>query len=99
MSVRYCVDLQRLAEHAERVLAFAGELDRAAAHSERLAAALRPSWSGLAAEAHDLAHREWVRAAEELRAAVGCLGEVARDAHERYRLAVEAAAEPWSRWR
>lgn len=85
------VDLDRLDTLVARLNGLAGyvhehleELDRrvAAIHSDG-------SWDGLAAKAHEQAHRQWADAAREFQQGVADMSSAAKTAHTAYHGAID----------
>ena len=96
MTVRYAVDLEQIAAHVGRARRFAEEVEATLARLHRVVADLHLTWEGRAAEAHAQAHREWLRGADELRDALGRLGDAADRAHDGYSSAASTNHEMWS---
>jgi WXG100 family type VII secretion target len=96
VSVRYTVDLEQLAAHVDQARWFSGEVEETLARLDQVVAALHLSWQGAAAEAHRLAHREWVGGARELDDALARLRDAAARAHDDYLAAAETNRALWS---
>ncbi|MRH89867.1 WXG100 family type VII secretion target [Nocardia sp. SYP-A9097] len=86
----YSVDLSRLDEVTARIRAFKGFVTDHLATLDDQAEELSASWSSEAAAAYDLAHREWLTGAKEVRDGLEVLESAARTAHGNYQAAVTA---------
>jgi WXG100 family type VII secretion target len=96
VSVRYTADLEQLASHVHHAEAFVDDLDEALGHLTNVVGDLHLTWKGDAADAHRLAHEEWVRGAEEMKDALSVLAAAARRAHGNYHSAASTNADMWA---
>ncbi|MFF2556980.1 WXG100 family type VII secretion target [Nocardia sp. NPDC058058] len=86
----YSVDLAHLDEVTARIRAFKGFVTDYLKTLDEKAGELSGSWSSEAAAAYELAHREWLSGAQEVRAGLDALEAAAASAHRNYRGAVAA---------
>jgi WXG100 family type VII secretion target len=93
--VRYRVDLDLLAAHVADTRAFTERLATASSRLQATADGLAASWTGRAAEAHGVAHRQCAEASRELREALAALTAVADRAHAGYHAAASDNRELW----
>ncbi|MFF0494035.1 WXG100 family type VII secretion target [Nocardia sp. NPDC004068] len=85
MSEAFDVDLDRLESVVARLSGLAGFVDDHLATLDRKVAAVHAgSWTGVAAEAHRTAHREWAAGAAEFVAGISEMSAAARQAHGHY---------------
>jgi WXG100 family type VII secretion target len=96
VSVRYTADLEQIASHVHHAEAFVGDLDQALAHLARVVGELHLTWTGQAAQAHRLAHEEWVGGAREMKDALAVMVAAARRAHGNYNAAASTNADMWA---
>lgn len=89
------VDLDALVALLERLQAFDRRAMTVEADLEQEASRLDAQWVGAAAERHDAAHRQWVRAHDELRRAANELAGFVRGAHTNYTDAADANVRMW----
>jgi WXG100 family type VII secretion target len=96
VTLRFSADLPEIESHLERAHAFAVALDEALEKVENSVSEGRLTWSGMAADAHRLAHREWARGAREMHAALVVMVSAARRARDGYDASATANARMWS---
>jgi WXG100 family type VII secretion target len=95
MTAPFSVDLDRMQTAIEQMTRFDTALG---VHLERLDARidrLHTKWSGDAAEAHRRAHKQWLRAARDMRHALQTLRSISETAHRNYQSAVAANGRMW----
>jgi WXG100 family type VII secretion target len=92
----FSVDVQALLAGVDQMSAFHQQLEQSLATVRASVAALGLSWQGDAAVAQDAAQQQWNQGAEELRAALGQLRDIAEQAHENYSNAVATNTRMWS---
>jgi WXG100 family type VII secretion target len=95
VTVRYTADLEAIDAHVQRAQTFVDHLEQTLTHLDQVVGDLHLSWTGQAADAHRLAHREWVDGARELKEGLAGMVAAARLAHENYSGAATANVEMW----
>lgn len=95
MTVRYTADLEAIQAHVDHAQAFVDHLEEALGHLEKVVADLHLTWTGQAADAHRLAHREWVAGARDMTEGLAAMVAAARLAHGNYSSAAATNHEMW----
>jgi WXG100 family type VII secretion target len=95
VTVRYTADLEAIHAHVQRAQAFVDHLEQTLAHLDKVVDGLHLTWTGQAADAHRLAHREWTDGARELREGLSGMVAAAELAHGNYSGAATANLEMW----
>lgn len=96
MVTGFRADLDSLVQLLGRLQAFDRRATAIADGLEQNARRLDAQWTGVAADRHVTAHRQWVHAHAELRRAVTDLAAFVRAAHVNYTDATEANVRMWS---
>jgi WXG100 family type VII secretion target len=96
VTVRYAVDLDEITAHVEQSRAFVGQVQETLAQLDQVVSALHASWAGQAARAHQLAHREWTRAARLMEHDLALMVAAAQRAHDDYHSAASTNHRMWS---
>lgn len=86
----YKVDLNHLDEVTARIRSFKDFVEDSLTALDNKAKELSASWSSEAAAAYEVAHREWLVGATEVRDGIGDLESAARTAHHNYSGAMAA---------
>jgi uncharacterized protein YukE len=89
-------DLEGLSQLLDRLHAVDRRAAGIVADLEQDARRLETQWSGLAAERHEAAHRQWAAAHAALQQAAAALAAFARAAHANYSDAAAANVRMWS---
>ncbi len=89
------VDLDALAELADRMQRFEDHLTLVRDEADRRVAGLHATWAGEAAQLQQAAHRQWSDAAGQLQDALATLRSIAITAHANYSAAVAANRRMW----
>ncbi|MBU3060927.1 WXG100 family type VII secretion target [Nocardia sp. NEAU-G5] len=98
MSSGYTVDLEQLDNIVTRLSSLVGFITEHLDTLDQKAASVHAgSWSGAAAAAHEIAHREWSTAAREFVQGVDDMTTAARSAHTSYTAAVDSNTRMMSR--
>jgi len=92
----FTVDLQALLAAVDAMSAFEGQLEQSLARAKASVESLGSSWQGDAAGAQQAAQAQWNSGAEELRAALGQLRDIAEQAHGNYSNAAQMNTQMWS---
>jgi len=92
----FSVDLQALLAAVDQMSNFNERLEQSLARVKSSMATLAPLWHGEAAAAQQSAQQQWESGAEELRAALGQLRDVAEKAHGNYSEAADMNTRMWS---
>jgi WXG100 family type VII secretion target len=95
VTVRYTADLEAIQAHVDRAQAFVDHLEQTLAHLDQVVDDLHLTWTGQAAEAHRVAHREWTEGARDLKEGLAGMVAAARLAHGNYSGAASANLEMW----
>ncbi|NKY44313.1 WXG100 family type VII secretion target [Nocardia cerradoensis] len=90
MASQFSVDLDHLDQIVTRLAGLAGFIGDHLTDIEQRVASLQGSgWEGVAAQAYDDAHREWISGAKELVDGVREMSDAAKQAHTGYTRALE----------
>ncbi|HEX2284884.1 MAG TPA: WXG100 family type VII secretion target [Mycobacterium sp.] len=92
----FTVDLQSLLAAVDQMSQFEGQLEQSLARAKASVESLGLSWQGDAASAQQAAQAQWNSGAEELRAALVQLRDIAEQAHGNYSDAVAMNTQMWS---
>jgi len=92
---RYTVDLDELLQFADRLERFAKRAEEIESAIDRQIAELHTTWVGVGADAQRHYHEVWLRAAREMRTAVGELRANAVVAHGNYTDVGEVNSSIW----
>jgi WXG100 family type VII secretion target len=92
----FSVDLQALLAAVDQMSDFNERLEQSLARVKASMATLAPLWRGDAAAAQQSAQQQWESGAEELRAALGQLRDIAEKAHGNYPDAAAMNTRMWS---
>lgn len=92
----FTVDLEALLAAVDQMSQFETELEQQLAQVKASVGALGLSWHGDAADAQQAAQNQWNSGAEELRAALGQLRDIAEQAHGNYSDAAAMNTRMWS---
>jgi WXG100 family type VII secretion target len=92
----FSVDLQALLGAVDQMSDFNERLEQSLARVKSSMATLSPLWRGDAAAAQQSAQQQWDSGAEELRAALGQLRDIAEKAHGIYSDAAAMNTRMWS---
>lgn len=92
----FSVDLEALLAAVDQMSQFDGQLEQSLARAKASVESLRLSWHGDASTAQQAAQNQWNSGADELRAALGQLREIAEQAHANYSGAAENNKRMWS---
>jgi WXG100 family type VII secretion target len=92
----FSVDLQALLASVDQMSDFNERLEQSLARVKSSMATLGPLWHGDAAVAQQSAQQQWESGAEELRAALGQLRDIAEKAHGSYSDAAAMNTRMWS---
>jgi WXG100 family type VII secretion target len=92
----YRADLTALSDLVARLEAFDVRAESLATDLDAQVRRLHGEWSGPSADAHQVAHREWLSGARQLRAAAGELRSAVATARTNYAAAMSANARMWS---
>jgi WXG100 family type VII secretion target len=92
----FSVDLQALLAAVDQMSNFNERLEQSLARVEAAMATLTPLWRGDAAAAQQSAQQQWESGAEELRAALVQLRDIAERAHGNYSDAAAMNTRMWS---
>lgn len=95
MAERFLIDLDELEEIIAGMSRFDTDAESHCREVDQLVGRLHVTWAGEGAQAQQQAHERWLRGAEQMRAALVDLHEVARTAHGNYTAAVEANVGMW----
>jgi WXG100 family type VII secretion target len=90
------VDLQTLLAAVDRMADFDERLEQSLARVKSSMATLAPLWHGDAAVEQESAQQQWDSGAEELRATLGQLRDIAEKAHGNYSDAAAINTRMWS---
>jgi WXG100 family type VII secretion target len=96
VSVRFTVDLDEVTALVARAEAFGAQVGETSSRLEREVAGLHLTWTGLAADADQRAHREWTAGAREMADALAELTGLAQHAHNEYLSAATDNHRMWS---
>jgi WXG100 family type VII secretion target len=86
----YRVDLEHLEQVTARVHGLAGFVEDSMAGLDARTTTAHQQWSGVAAEKHAAAHRDWMNAATTVRDGIAAMHAAAKTAHEAYTATVAA---------
>lgn len=92
----FTVDLEALLAAVDQMSRFETDLEHSLARVQASAASLGLSWHGDAAAQQQAAQNQWNSGADELRAALGQLRDIAERAHANYSGAAANNARMWS---
>jgi WXG100 family type VII secretion target len=92
----FSVDLPALLAAADQMSSFNARLEQSLARVKSSMARLDPLWRGDASAAQQSAQQQWDSGAEELRAALGQLRDIAEKAHGNYSDAAAMNTRMWS---
>ncbi|KUH81291.1 MULTISPECIES: WXG100 family type VII secretion target [unclassified Mycobacterium] len=92
----FSVDLPALLASVDQMSAFHGQLEQSLSRVRASAESLGLSWHGDAASAQQSAQAQWNSGAEELRAALAQLRDIAEQAHGNYSEAARMNTQMWS---
>jgi WXG100 family type VII secretion target len=92
----FTVDLEALVAAVDQMSQFEKQLDQSLGRAKAAVQSLGLSWHGDAASAQRAAQEQWNSGAEELRAALGQLRDIAEQAHGNYSGAVANNTRMWS---
>jgi WXG100 family type VII secretion target len=92
----FTVDLQALLAAVDQMSQFEGQLEQSLARVKASVQSLGLSWQGDGASAQRAAQEQWDSGAEQLRAALGQLRDIAEQAHGNYSGAVAMNTRMWS---
>jgi ESAT-6 family protein len=92
----FSVDLEALLAAVDQMSRFESNLEQSLARAKESVDSLGLSWHGDASTAQQAAQNQWNSGAEELRAALGQLRDVAEQAHANYSGAAENNTRMWS---
>ena len=92
----FTVDLQTLLAAVDQMSRFNERLEQSLAQVKSSMATLAPLWHGDAATAQQAAQQQWESGAQELRAALGQLRDIAEKAHGNYGDAASMNTRMWS---
>lgn len=92
----FTVDLQALLSAVDQMSQFEGQLEQSLARAKASVESLGQSWQGEAASAQQAAQAQWNSGAEELRAALAQLRDIAEKAHANYNDAASMNTRMWS---
>lgn len=92
----FSVDLEALLAAVDQMSHFDGQLEQSLARAKASVESLGLSWHGDAADAQQAAQTQWNDGADELRAALGQLRDIAERAHANYSGAVDVNNRMWS---
>ncbi|MGH3624214.1 MAG: WXG100 family type VII secretion target [Sciscionella sp.] len=89
----------RLCDVVEQMSRFETYLDTALEDVDARVDQLHATWTGAAADAQRAAHDRWKRGAQEMRAALTVMRQIASTAHANYSGAAEANVSMWGQAR
>ena len=92
----FSVDLQALLAAVDQMSQFDGQLEQSLARVTASVESLGLSWHGDAASAQHAAQAQWNSGADELRAALGQLRDIAERAHANYAGAAAMNKRMWA---
>jgi len=92
----FTVDLQALLSAVDQMSQFDSHLEQSLARAKASVESLGLSWHGDASSAQQAAQAQWNSGAEELRAALRQLRDIAEQAHGNYRDAAANNLRMWS---
>jgi WXG100 family type VII secretion target len=92
----FTVDLTALLAAVDQMSTFNSDLEQQLARVKASVALLGPSWHGEASDRQEAAQDQWNSGAEELRAALGQLRDIAEQAHGNYSDAATMNMQMWS---
>jgi WXG100 family type VII secretion target len=92
----FTVDLEALLAAVDQMSQFENQLEQSLARAKASVESLGPYWDGDAAGAQQAAQAQWNSGAEELRAALGQLRDIAEQAHANYSGASANNTRMWS---
>jgi WXG100 family type VII secretion target len=95
MGSPYSADLERMSDVVERMARFDTALDVHLEKLDRRIARLHTTWTGDAARTQHEAHREWMRAATDMRSALATMRSITATARSNYHVAVIANLRMW----
>jgi WXG100 family type VII secretion target len=89
------VDLHRLADIIDQIAKFDQRIESALEDADSRVNRLHATWTGDAAEQHQLAHEEWKRGVAEMRAGLDAMRRNAEIAHGNYGSALTTNSRMW----
>ncbi len=92
----FSVDPEALLAAVDQMSQFDSRLEQSLARAKSSVESLGLSWHGDGAGAQQAAQAQWNRGAEELRAALGQLRDIAEQAHRNYSNAAAMNTQMWS---
>ena len=92
---KFSIDTDALEQRITEMTAFERTLERQLEALDKAVADLHITWVGEAATAHQRAHTEWRKGADDMRTALTAMREAARIAHGNYHSAVRANVRMW----
>lgn len=92
----FSVNLQALLAAVDQMSQFDGQLEQSLARAKASVESLGLSWEGDAANAQQAAQTQWNNGADELRAALGQLRDIAEGAHANYSGAANVNTRMWA---
>jgi WXG100 family type VII secretion target len=90
------VDTSQLADVVDRIERVGVQLEQAMDQADARVDQLHETWSGSAAQAHEIAHRRWQAGATEMRDSLIVLHRIVRTAEANYSDAGSANRTMWS---
>ncbi len=93
--VAFRVDVDELRDVVTQLVRADARLRGLAAEVEAQVRALRATWQGRTAEAHDIAHREWVAGFDTMRGALAEVRAAGDTAHGHYTSAARTNVSLW----
>ena len=95
MTGRFRISPTQLSDVVDQIGRFDTHLEEALERADARVSRLHATWTGAAAEAHQAAHDQWKRGAEEMRAALAVMRRIALTAHGNYIAAAAANTLMW----
>jgi WXG100 family type VII secretion target len=92
----FTADLEAMLAAVDQMSQFEGQLEQSLARAKASVESLGLSWQGDAASAQQAAQAQWNSGAEELRAALGQLRDIAEQAHANYSQAAQMNKRMWA---
>ena len=92
----FTVDLEALLAAVDQMSEFEAQLEQSLARAKASVESLGLSWQGDAAGAQQAAQAQWNSGADELRAALGQLRDIAEQAHGNYSDAASMNTRMWA---
>jgi WXG100 family type VII secretion target len=93
--MKYAVDLDELDRVIGDIAAFTQRLEARLEEANARVRTLHTTWSGAAADEHNLAHQRWAASEQQMREGLAVMRGIAATAHSNYTRAVTANSTMW----